>query len=492
MKKFLSTMFIIVVFSMVLFGCDKVPRLDTKNFNTYTIDAYFDDSTKTLSAYQTVKYTNRTPNVLNNVDFHLYPNAFSKDAQNKPVSLVNIPKAYPNGISYGGINITLLKVNNKTSPINITGSDNNILSVKLNKDLYPDESATINMEYQVTLPNVNHRFGYGGNTYNFGNFYPIACVYNNGFMTKPYNSNGDPFYSDMANYNVKLTFDKDFKIASTGEVKLKTKDNLSCAEIKISTVRDFAFVLSKKFQTISTTINNTKITYYYYEDEYSASNLKIAKDAIKTFNELFGKYPYKTLSIVKTNFLHGGMEYPTLVYVSDDIVNNLEYQNVIVHEIAHQWWYNLVGSNAYDNAWQDEGLTEYSTLMFYQQNPQYGVDFKERIQSVMASYMLFVDVFESVNGSLDTSMNRPLDKYDSEMEYVYLTYVKGTLMFDEIRSVMGDKKFKKALQYYFNNNCYGIAYPEDLIYAFNKKTSKNMESFINSWLSGKVVLKKAS
>ena len=78
------------------------------------------------------------------------------------------------------------------------------------------------------------------------------------------------------------------------------------------------------------------------------------------------------------------------------------------------------------------------------------------------------------------------------MEYVYLTYVKGTLMFDEIRNVMGDKKFKKALQYYFNNNCYGIAYPEDLIYAFNKKTSKNMESFINSWLSGKVVLKKAS
>lgn len=490
MKKRFAIYILSLIF-VVGFLCGCTPKLQkiSDNLNTYDLILNFDDQTKTLQGEQTLLYTNKTNVVLSELDFHLYPNAFRSSAKYKPVSLLNYQKAYPNGFSEGKIQINLVKVEDVEQQFKVGGEDENILIVAI-KELYPDESVKVYIEFEVTLPNTIHRFGYGENTYNFANFYPVVCVYDNGFMTKPYNSNGDPFYSEMANYNVTLNINKDFVLANTGEVLKQTlkEDNITY-NIQAKAVRDFAFVLSSKFEVINTTYEDIKINYYYYNETNPNENLEIARDSVKTFEELFGEYPYKVLNVVKTNFLHGGMEYPNLVYIADNIEDKEEYQNVIVHEIAHQWWYNLIGSNAYDNAWQDEGLTEYSTLLFYENNPQYNVDVQERLKATMASYLLFIDVYESVKENVDTSMDRPLDKYNSEMEYVYMTYVKGALMFDAIRDVMGKNNFIKALKFYYSQNIYKIAKPEDLIYAFNKKSNKDMESFINSWIKGNVVLK---
>ena len=86
-------------------------------------------------------------------------------------------------------------------------------------------------------------------------------------------------------------------------------------------------------------------------------------------------------------------------------------------------------------------------------------------------------------------MNRALNEYTSEIEYVYMTYVKGNLMFDHIRQVMGTKKFVKAMQYYYKHNLYKNAKPQNLINALNKNTSCDMESFVESYLSGKAIIK---
>ena len=342
----------------------------------------------------------------------------------------------------------------------------------------------------MQLPNCLHRFGYGDNTYNFGNFYPIVSIYEQGaFREDNYGANGDPFYSQMSNYDVTITYDDDFILASSGEQLNTTLSNgLKTTTINADAVRDFAFVLSKNFSVISKKTGNTTVYYYYYDDATPEKSLQAGVDAISTFNNLFGEYPYKTYSVVKANFIHGGMEYPNLVYISDSVEDYEDYINVIIHEAAHQWWYNLVGSNACEYAWLDEGLTEFSTLLFYRYNKGYNVNIEDSLNASLSSYLLFSEIYESAYGEFNSTMSRNVNDFSGEMEYVYVTYVKGVLFFDSLEETIGEKNFLKALKHYFKENEFKIATPDDMISSFEIVTKRSLEGFFDSWINGKVIL----
>ncbi len=493
-KKVISVAFLlllVVVVACSLFACKKSIKNLTKNLSNYSLTLNFDDGTKLLTGNEQVNYINSTPTSLSEVWFHLYPNAFSEKAKTKPVSNLYKQKAYPNGEDYGYIKVNKVEVEGIAQDVKIAEPDDEILIVKLPTELFPEERVNIAIYFEVLLPNCLHRFGYGDNTYNFGNFYPIASVYENGsFGHDAYGANGDPFYSEMANYNVTITYNDNFTLASSGkQISTENKPNgFKTTQITANVVRDFAFVLSKRFEVISGKAGKTTVYYYYYDDENAQSNLQTGIDSINTFNNLFGEYPYETYSIVKTNFIHGGMEYPNLVYISDSVEADKDYKNVIVHETAHQWWYNLVGSNAIETAWQDEGLTEYSTLMFYKHNPSYNVNVRESLNASLSSYLLFSEICTSIYGSYDSSMTKNVNEFRGDTEYVYATYVKGVLFFDNLNELVGDKKFEKSLKHYFNENCYRNASPNDMISAFEKVCKVNIKNFFDSWTTGKVVL----
>lgn len=491
---FVSILFFVLVSSLFsACSCSSLNAI-SKELTNYNLVLSFDDDTKTLTGEQSINYINSTQTVLNEVWFHLYPNAFSSEATIKPVSNLYKEKAYPNGEDYGGIEVTSVKVENVEQDVVITLPDNETLIVKLSDELFPDDRVNIKINYSVLLPNCLHRFGYGDNTYNFGNFYPVACVYENGsFKTDAYGNNGDPFYSEMANYNVTIIYDEEFTLASSGkQLNTTIQDAKKQTNIKASVVRDFAFVLSKKFQVVSAKAGDTNVYYYYYDDENFEKSLQAGVDAINTFSNLFGDYPYETFSIVKANFIHGGMEYPNLVYISDSVVQESEYLNVIIHETAHQWWYNLVGSNACEYAWLDEGLTEYSTLMFYKYNSNYQVDIKDSLNSSLSSYLLYSEICTSIYGKFDSSMSRNVNTFKGDLDYVYVTYVKGVLFFDNLNELVGSKKFEKSLKQYFKDNKYKNATPDDIISAFEKVCKRNLKNFFDSWVSGKVVLQNYS
>lgn len=495
-KKILGLILSISICLCFFVGCKNTSIEDiAKNLTNYSLSLSFDDQTKTLKGEQSVDYINSTNTSLNEVWFHLYPNAFAQGVSTKPVSLSYKEKAYPNGEDFGGIEIEDVKVGNTQKQINVGGVENQVLKVELNEELFPQERVQIFLTYTVTLPNCLHRFGYGDNTYNFGNFYPVACIYENGeFDVDAYGSNGDPFYSEMANYNVEIECDGDFVVATTGEQVLNEVSELGLRNInaKATAVRDFAFVMSKKFEVISQKTGDTTVMYYYYNDENAEESLKAGVDSIKTFSNLFGKYPYKTMSVVKSNFIHGGMEYPNLVYISDSVEDYKDYKNVIIHEVAHQWWYNLVGSDACEFAWLDEGLTEYSTLMFYKENPNYNVDVRESLNSSLSSYLLYSEISTAVYGEFDSKMTRNVNSFRGDLDYVYVTYVKGVLFFDNLNELVGNKNFVKALKNYFNENCYKNARPENLISSFEKTSKRSLESFFDAWINGKVILQNYS
>ena len=210
---------------------------------------------------------------------------------------------------------------------------------------------------------------------------------------------------------------------------------------------------------------------------------------MQTFSKTFGQYPYHTLNIVQTDFLYGGMEYPNLVYIASNLDQTGQKQ-VIVHEIAHQWWYNLVGNNQVAHAWLDEGLTDYSTALFFKLNEQYKneITYEKLVKTAERNYTMFVDVLESFKGGADTTMTRATHQYKTEQEYVCMTYTKGILLFDSLAFGMGQNKMQKCLQNYFDEFKTKIATPQDMVKSFGKTTGTDLTGFFNNWLDGKVVL----
>lgn len=473
-------------------GCQKKDNLNelSKNLTNYEITLDIDVESKSVTANQNVEYVNNTDSILKTIKFHLYPQFFKQGATEKIIPSTKMNQAYPNGISYADFNISRVQVDNIEKSINYECEFNSILSVELNSSLLPNEITNINIEYSFTLPNCYHRFGYGENTINLGNFYPIACVFENGeFSTNGYNANGDPFYSNMANYCVDIKLDKQYIVAGTGaKVNENIIGNFKNVNFEAKLVRDFALVLSKNFQVIEKQFEETKIEYYYFNDTHPEQSLKAGSDAIKTFSKLFGRYPYTTFSIVETDFMYGGMEYPNLVMISSSVENIDDYLNVIIHETAHQWWYGIVGNDEYTHPWLDEALTEFSTILFYDNNDGYHLNHRQMIDASKENFTLFVTVYEDVLGAIDTSM-RAVDKFGTEPEYTYCTYVKGVLMFDSLYQLVGEKAFIKSLKYYFENNKYTNAKPSDLISAFEEITKKQLNNVFESWISGKVVIR---
>lgn len=494
MKKFFLTLILTVItLSCFTFsGCKKENKLDevSANLSNYSIDINFDAENKTATVSQTVDYINNSSSALKNVCFHLYPQFFKEGATSYIVPNNRMNEAYPNGMGYAEFNIQRVIVDGQDSLINLTNEVDSILDVQLASTLLPEDRVEIKIEYSFTLPNCEHRFGYGDNTINLANFYPIACVYEGGgFNCSPYNANGDPFYSDMANYVVNITIDSKYLVASTGKsVSVTNSGENTTHSFSAQAVRDFAFVLSDKFEVISTKVDNVTIEYFYFDDPHPQDSLNAGADAIETFSSLFGEYPYSHFTIVKTDFIQGGMEYPNLIMISSKVEDKDDYLNVIVHESAHQWWYGLVGNDEYKYPWLDEALTEYSTILFYDHNDGYNLTHAQMIEVNRSNYSLFITVYEDVLGPIDTSM-RAVNEYDTEPEYTYCTYVKGTLMFESLYTLIGEKDFLSALKNYYENNAYSNATPEDLITAFSNETKKDLSNFFSSWLTGKVVIK---
>ena len=481
---------------LLLCGCGQ----QDERLNFYTIEAVFDDEQKSLTCSQRLEYVNATDNALDKVCFFLYANAFNEGQKAVPNSYLD--RAYPHEASFGGIDVRGVSVDGVQAEF-LVCDGGNILTVSLQNQLFPDECVTIEMEYVVRLANIRHRLGYGDSTINFGNFFPIACVYENGFVKNDFSTSGDPFYSEVANFEVKISYPDKYILASTGMQTLNEENldgtlpqslaagNIKTTICKAEKVRDFCFVLSEKFSVLSEKVGDVDVNYFYYDDAQASHHLETAKKAISTFCDLFGEYPYSQFSVVKADFCFGGMEYPNLVLIADDLLEE-DVDCVITHETAHQWWYGLVGNNEFENAWVDEGLTEFSCALFFEQHPEYGISYQQIMDGATQTYKTFVrtyaGVYEGTGKVFDESMNRTLTQFATEPEYVNLTYTKGMLMFDSIRSTMSDRKFFKCLQNYFEDYKFKNSSAEKLTESFSESSHINMKKFITAWTNGQTVI----
>ena len=456
---------------------------------TYAISAELNDETMQISGSEKITFINDTGADLDYVCLHLYPRAFRENATIKPYTMLTVATCFPNGISYGDIQIGSVKINGNDAVYELAGEDEDILKISFGFKLSTKKSVIIDINFNIIIPNSTHRLGYYNSNINLGNFYPIICKFEGGkFDTTPYYSTGDPFFSDIANYEVDFTYPANYTLCSTGAFETQNNAGKNTSKIKAKAVRDFAMCLSSSGAKLETKTGNTSVYYMgYNSDENLNKYLEISKTAVEYFSKNFGAYPYSTLTVVKTPFIYGGMEYPNLVYVSDSIDDEDEYLKVIVHEIAHQWWYSTVGNNEAKEAWLDESLAEYSSALFFEHN-DYGISYDDLVQTALSSYLLYVDVISSLRGDVNTKMNLSVSEYQNDYEYSYMVYVKGVIMFDALRSVVGENKVIAGLKKYYSDNKFKIATKENFLEAFRSACHKDLDGFFDGYLNGTTII----
>ncbi len=480
MKKFsIIFVFVLICSSVFLFGC---------NHNALTVyNIEMELNGNVISGTETVEYVNNSDTTVNELKFNLFANAYREGAKFSPIGAQYNSIAYYDGTNYGKTEIQNVRVNGNDVNYQIGGQDENILSFDI-PELFPNESVSVKIEFSVTIPKVISRLGENEKTINLSTFYPILCGWTeNGFYECVYYSVGDPFFSDCANYNVAFTCDGVYMVATSGVIeKTKTNGEKKTYNIVGKNLRSFSMVLSKEYKAVIDTSLGFNVTYFYYADDNPNESVLTAVKAIKTFSELFGEYPFNSLTVAQTKFTAGGMEYPTLVYVSDDL-DQKSYYEVIVHETAHQWWQSAVGNNEIEYGFLDEGLCEYSTVLFYEKNGEYEMTRKKMIESAEKTYKTFCGVYDKLFGKVDTSMKRSLKDFSSEYEYVNIAYLKSAVMYDNLRTTIGDATFFKCLKRYYADYKYKNATPDDLMGIFERYVD-GAEGFLSSFISGKAII----
>lgn len=492
MKKFLSLLICAVFccfYTVSLTGCSK-NELDkvSKNLNSYAISASLDDENKKITATETIVFYNNTGTELEYICLHLYPRAFRENAIVKPYTTLTSATCFPNGINFGDIIILKVKVNAETKDFELIGEDEDILRINFGFKLPHKKSIQIEIEFNLIIPNSTHRFGWFDNNINLGNWYPVICVFENGeFDMTPYYATGDPFFSEIANYDIEFVYPGDYEIVSTGEVTISQNGENKVARACAMAVRDFAICMSKTSRIDYEHMGKTDVI-YMSEDETGDKYAKLSAKALEFFSKTFGAYPYKTISVVKTPFIYGGMEYPSLVFISNSIDDESEYMKVIVHEIAHQWWYAVVGNNEAKEAWLDESLSEYSTALFFKHHPEYEISYDDFVNDALASYLLYVDVIQTLKGEVNTKMNLSVNEYQNDYEYSYMVYVKGVIMFDSLKNMVGEKNIIAGLKKYYADNKFKFATTEDFLHAFDSACHKDLNNYFDGFLNGTTII----
>ena len=454
----------------------------------YTITGEYFPETRTLAAEMTVEVPNMSEVELSELKFQLWANAYREGAAHAPVSENFSSLAYYAGEDHGEIEIKGVA---GAESFSVCGEDDNILSLKLAAPLSPGDCATVTVKYEVELARINHRLGVTASTVNLANFYPILCeMTGEGFREYIYTSSGDPFVSEIADYDVTLTLPESYTVASgyaAEELADANADDMKRAyHVRAEGVRDVAFVLSEKYHFLTERVENTEVAYYYYRDTAPEQTLKAAVDSLKFYSASFGAYDHPRYTVAETDLAFAGMEYPAFSMISAE-TGGTERAQVVAHETAHQWWYAKVGSNQFDDAWQDEGLAEYSTALFFEAEPGYGLTYADMVAASERSYRAFFSVYSQVHGEANTVMHRPLTEFSGDYEYRNIAYDKGVILFDRIREVVGSKKLIGALKRYADTCGGTIATPAELINCFSK-SGANVSALFDSFLEGKCVI----
>jgi aminopeptidase N len=430
----------------------------------YQIDLTIAPDLASYSATQVVTYTNAETEPLNEVYFSLFPNL----------------------ASYGGrLEVQTVSVDGQTvQPV--LEESGTALKIPLAQPLQPGESISIAMRYAGEVPTSDvesgyNQFGLHNNVLALPNFYPQIPAYDDhGWHIAAGPGYGDAVFSDTALYRVNLTAPADQVVATSGVCDRMDRETESVQQCGSGPMRDFMIAMSADYQVKSDSSEGTTINSYFMQEDEKAGvqALQTARQAMEVFSRRFGPYPFTELDLLETPTTAGGIEYPGLIVIASRAYARAGAQEgTTAHEMAHQWWYSLVGNDQVSDPWLDEALAQFSMCLYYRDtHGQVGLDSCVE-QALRPRY-------EQVQGTdQDRRADLPVADY-SPSEYGTLVYGKAALFFNAIYQEVGDEKFNQLLQDYFKQYRYGVAYPQDFFAIAAKYVGQDkLDELLKEWIT---------
>ncbi|MBS1782083.1 MAG: M1 family metallopeptidase [Bacteroidetes bacterium] len=492
----------------------------------YTIDATVDETTHIISATQQLDYWNNSPDTLTYVYFHLFQNAFVKGSY-----LHNLEEEQKVGVKLGkyeaaglGTVVENIKVDGQVAKVEL---DNTILKVFLNKPLYPNSGVTLSMNFRTYFDNGSTRRrmkmypAWGFMHYNGVQWFPKVCVYDRKFGWDTYQHLNKEFYGDFGIYDVSLNFASNYIVEATGilqnrkdvlpddlreKIDVKHFGNKPWNEAPsiiipyekgkrktwhyhAENVHDFAFTADPSYRLSTSYWKGVECVGIVQEPHASGwqnSGSLVAK-IIEQFSNDIGMYGYPKMVAADAA---DGMEYPMLTL---DGGSEPGYRGLLVHEIGHNWFYGMLGSNETYRAAMDEGFTQFITSWGLNKidgkyikeglpKSKYRRHFYQPTQSkdarVFNSYL-----YTALNGEpkpINTHSNDFNDALGHEGGYG-MVYFKTATMLYNLQYVLGDSLFQAAFQHYFHQWKFAHPYFEDFRASIIQFTHVDLNWFFDEW-----------
>lgn len=476
----------------------------------YTMAIDMDVKNYRYSGTQKLVYTNNSPDVLNRVFYHLYPNAFQPDSE-MDARLKSIPdpdgrmvnnlgtKAEPNYESrisklgpdeIGYINVTSLLQDGKKVSHETQGT---ILIVTLDKPIQPGEKTTFDMVFDAQVPVQIRRSGRNnaeGVALSMSQWYPKLAEYDDeGWHADPYIAR--EFYGVWGDYDVKITIDKNYTIGGTGylqnpneighgyetEKVAKQKGKTLTWHFKAPNVHDFTWAADPNYIHDKVQMENGPMLHFLYKASLPAEKLEnwkklqpITKQLMEFYSTHVGPYPYDQYSVIQGG--DGGMEYGmcTLI-VGEGTLNGLI--SVTAHELAHSWFQFVLATNESKHSWMDEGFTTW-----IQDRALDAVHEKNSDNPFTKSYRSYSALANSDREQPQTTHS---DRYAFNFAFSIASYTKGSIFLSQLGYIIGEDNLDKTIKQYYKEWAFKHPKPMDFIRIAEKVSGLELDWYLMDW-----------
>jgi Peptidase family M1 domain len=444
----------------------------------YTIDANLNTDNKSLDATETITYKNLTGQTLTTIPFHLYLNAFrpestftsethfnggvrdSETENDYPAEkLGSITISHIDAIGYGDLTSAMHFI----APDDGNMRDHTVTEITLPHPLAPNDSITFHLTFHDQFPLSVARNGYKRDFIMGGQWYPKPGVFWHGAWNCHQYHATTEFFSDFATFNVSLTLPRRYIVGASGVPTGEHVNPVAPGQAGTKTlsfygedIGDFAWAASPNFTvtdgTYLSSLGPVKVHVLALaaHPRAGARYLDILQKTLAQYEQRYGPYPYKIITLIdpEPGSEMGGMEYPTL-FTADTGWYDPTYitELTVEHEFGHQYWYGMVATNEFEDAWLDEGINSYSEVKVLAAILGDNTSIFNRSYASAGDYEL--QRYEYLEIPDYDPVTRWAFKFRNSDSYAGITYGKSSTLLATLEGIIGRDTMDEAMRTYF-------------------------------------------